>query len=32
LIYPTASGIIETIRLTEEIDEVIEAHDGWPIE
>ena len=22
----------ETIRLMEEIDEVIEAHGGWPIE
>ena len=22
----------ETIRLLEEIDEVIEAHGGWPIE
>jgi len=31
LIYPAASGIIETVRLMEEIAEVIEAHGSWPI-
>jgi len=28
----TIVALKETIRLVEEIDEVIEAHGGWPIE